>query len=164
MPAKIRAARLKDAAGYSRCFQAIANENRYGFELGAMPLAKGRAQMRNNLRKKVPFLVAVDGQRVVGWAAVYSSGMPSTVHCVDLGMGLLPEYREKGLGTKLLAGILRMCRGKFDSVFLTVIRKNQRARKLYRRMGFEPRGGIKNAVKTAYGTDDLLFMQKQLGR
>ena len=162
MAAKIRPVGLKDAVGYRRCFDVLAKENQYGFEGGAMPMPKVRAQVRDALRRKMPFLVAVDGERVVGWAAVYGVDMPSRRHCVDLGMGLLPEYREVGLGTKMLARLLKMCRGKFDSVFLTVIRKNKRARKLYRKMGFEPWGGIKKAIKLAYGFDDLLFMQKQL--
>jgi len=161
---KIRPVGPKDAAGYKRCYDVLAKERLYGFEVGVLSLPKVRAQVRHSLRQETPFLVAVDEGRIVGWAAVYGSDLPSISHCVDLGMGLLPEYRGMGLGTKMLAGLLRMCRGKFDSVFLTVVRKNKRARKLYKKMGFEPWGGVKKALKMSYGFDDTLFMQKQMRR
>jgi len=163
MAIKIRPIVLQDATGYRRCLGTIAKERLYGFD-ESMSLAAIRGQVRDNLRRKHPFLVAVDDDRIVGWAALYGSDLPSKNHCLDLGMGLLPQYREVGLGTKLLTKLLNMARGKIDSVFLTVVRKNKRARNLYRKMGFEPRGGIRNIVKTTYGPDDLMFMQKHLRR
>ena len=162
MAVKIRPIVLKDAASYRRCWDAVAKERRYVGEYEAPPLSEVRAQLRKNLRKKTPFLVAVDGERVVGFAAVYRPGLPSQSHAGDLGVGLLPAYRGMGLGTKLVAGVLKISRGKFDSVVLVVFRKNKHARKLYKKMGFKPCGGIKKAVKLAYGFDDLLFMQKEL--
>lgn len=165
MAVKIRPIVLEDAASYRQCWDFTAKERRYVVEYEAPPLSKVRKQLRTILQKKIPFLVAVDGARVVGFAVVYRWGLPSVEHLGDLGIGLLPEYREVGLGTKLSARVLKMCRGKFDSVHLTVFRKNKRARNLYKKMGFKPCGGIKNAVKgLAYGTDDLLAMQKQIRR
>lgn len=162
MAVKIRPAVLKDAASYRRCWDIVAKERRYIIEYEAPPLSEVRAILRHNLRKENPFVVAVDGERVVGWASVCRFERAAVSHVGDFGMGLLPEYRDKGLGTKLMARVLRMCRGKFDSVFLGVLWKNKRARKLYEKMGFEPRGRIKRYVKLAYGFDDLLDMQKQL--
>lgn len=165
MVVKIRPIVFKDAVSYRLCWDAIAKERRYLTEYEAPPLASVRKAFRKILRNKTPFLVAVDGERVVGFVVVYRWGLPSLSHLVDLGMGLLPEYREIGLGTKLTARVLKMCRGKFDSVHLTVFEKNKRARKLYKNMGFELCGRIKKAVKgLAYGTDDLLAMQKQIRR
>ena len=60
MAAKIRPVGLKDAVGYRRCFDVLAKENQYGFEGGAMPMPKVRAQVRDALRRKMPFLVAVE--------------------------------------------------------------------------------------------------------
>jgi ribosomal protein S18 acetylase RimI-like enzyme len=162
MAVKIRPIVLKDAASYRRCWQAVARERRYIIEDKAPPLPEVRAQLRKTLREKDPFLVAVDGERVVGWAAVYRRKLPSVRHCGDFGISLLPAYRDMGFGKKLMAGVMKMCRGKFDSVFLTVFGKNKRALTLYKKMGFELCGRTKKYVKLAYGFDDLLDMQKRM--
>ncbi len=105
----------------------------------------------------------MDEGRVVGFAAVYSSDLPSLKRTGNLGMFLLPEYRRLGLGTRLLAGVLKLSRGRFDSVMLDVFAKNKIAQKLYRKMGFVLCGRMKQIVQgLAYGYDDLLIMQKQI--
>jgi ribosomal protein S18 acetylase RimI-like enzyme len=165
MAIKIRPIVLSDAASYRRCWDAVAKERLYITERKAPPLSEVLAQFRKCLRDKIPFLVAMDDERVVGFAAVYRRGLPSVSHGGNVGIALLPEYREMGLGTKLMAGLLKVSRGKFDSVFLEVFGKNKRAQKLYRKMGFKPCGRIKNYVKgLAYGFDDALLMQKQMPR
>jgi RimJ/RimL family protein N-acetyltransferase len=116
------------------------------------------------LRKKTPFLVAVDEERVIGWASMVSSDAPSLRHNGIFGIGLLPEYRGLGLGTKLMAGVLKLSRGRFDSLILDVFGKNKRAQKLYKNMGFKPCGRITRHVKLAYGFDDVVIMEKRLRR
>ena len=165
MAVKIRPLVLKDAAGYRQCWDTVANERRYITERNAPPLSEVQAQLWRSLREKIPFFVAVDGERVVGFAAVYRRGLPSMSHGGNFGMFLLPEYRGMGLGTKLMAAILKASRSKFDLVFLEVFGKNKVVRKLYEKMGFEPCGRIKNYVKgLVYGFDDALIMQKQIRR
>jgi putative acetyltransferase len=162
MAVKIRPVVLKDAASYRRCRDTIAKERRYMYEFEAPPLAQVRTGLRENLRKKSPFLVAVDGARVVGWAVAASSTLPSLKHVGLLWTSLLPEYRRMGLGTKLMAGILKMCRRRFDSVTMDFPAKNKAARKLGEKMGFKPSARVKKAVKLAYGFDDQVFMQKRM--
>jgi len=164
MAVKIRPIVLKDAAGYRQCWDAVAKERRYLYVYEAPPLSEVRTNLRKSLRRKTPFLVAEDGERVVGWAAVFSSGWPPYKNCGHLGMSIHPEHRGMGLGTKLAARVLKMSHGKFDSVFLTVFGKNKPARKLAKKMQFELCGGIRKGVKLAYGLDDVLIMQKQMHR
>lgn len=165
MAVRIRPITLRDAASYRRCWDAVARERLYLTEQKAPPVSAVRAQVRTSLREKTPFLVAVDGERVVGFAAVYRFGPPSLSHNVRFGIGLLRAYREMGLGTKLVAGILKMCRGQFDFLYLEVFGKNKRAQKLYRKMGFEACGRIRNYVKgLVYGSDDGLLMQRPMRR
>lgn len=165
MAVRIRPLALKDAASCRQCWDIVAKERRYITERKAPPLSEVRAQARNSLGDKIACLVAVDGERVVGFAAVYRLGLPTLSHNGKFGMFLLPEYRGMGFGTKLIAELLKKCRSKFDVLYLEVFWKNNRARKLYRKMGFEPCGRIKNYVKgLTYGSDDALLMQKQLRR
>ncbi len=162
MAVEIRPIVLEDAASYRRCWDAIAKERRYLTEYIAPPLAEVQSAFRHYLRTKIPFLVAVDGARVVGFAVVYRPDLPSRRHLGDFGMGLLPQYRELGLGTKLITGVLKLSLGKFESVVLTVFRKNKRAINLYEKMGFKPDSGLKKFMKLADGFDDLIYMQKQI--
>lgn len=165
MSVKIRPIHAKDAASYRRCWDIIGKERLYLTETEAPPLSEVRRQVDNSLRTQSPFLVAVDGDRVVGFAALYRFGLPSLSHNARLGIGLIPEYREKGLGTKLMAGLLKLSRGKFRVLYLEVFGKNQRARKLYEKMGFEVCGRIKGYMKgLSYGSDDGLLMQKLMRR
>jgi ribosomal protein S18 acetylase RimI-like enzyme len=159
---KIRLITLKDVASYRQCVDAIAKESRHFVETEAAPLPEMRAQVRRNLKKNDPFFVAVDADRVVGFATVFSSDIPAQRHVAKLGMGLLPEYREKGLGTKLMTAVLKLSRRKFDFMYLDVVGKNRRARKLYEKMGFQLCARLKKTVKLPGGFDDTLVMQKQL--
>jgi L-amino acid N-acyltransferase YncA len=164
MSVKIRPIVLEDAAGYRRAWDAVAREGRYFYEEKAPPLADVRKRLRGSLRKKTPFLVAVDDGSVVGWAAMFSSDIPSLRHCGIVGIALLPEYREKGFGTKLMKGILKLSRGRFEQVLIDVLGKNKRAQGLYKKMGFKQCGRFTKHVKLSGGYDDMLFMEKSLAR
>ncbi len=52
-----------------------------------------------------------------------------------------PDFRRKGLATKLFAALLTRARGtNSESVFLEVRESNQAARALYARLGFKESG------------------------
>ena len=106
MAVKIRPIVLGDAASLRQCWDAVAKERRYMLWYEAPPLSQVRANLRKSLRKRTPFRVAVDGERVVGWAAVFSPHWPTLSHNGDLMVSLLPDYRRMGLGTKLARSVL----------------------------------------------------------
>ncbi len=162
MAVKIRPVTLEDAASYRQCWDTVARERRHIWWYEAPPLPRLRTNLRKSLRQKTPFLVAVDGARVIGWTAVFRPGTPSLSHNGDLLVMLLPEYRRKGLGRKLAAAVLKACRGKFDAVTFCFFGKNKAARKLAKSLGFAICGREKKAVKLAYGFDDQLITQKRL--
>lgn len=56
-------------------------------------------------------------------------------------MGLLPEYRSKGIGTKLMGEILQRATAcDFHRVELEVFEENAIAIALYRKVGFKEEG------------------------
>ncbi len=160
MPVKIRAVVLTDAESLRECWDAVAQERRYIYSYEAPPVSDVRTALRGSSRKKNPFLVAVDGDRVVGWASVSRAEIPSLSHNGHLTMGLHQEYRGTGLGTKLAAEILKVSRGRFDSLTCCFFSKNKPARRLSKRMGFVLCGREKKFGKLVYGFDDQLVMQK----
>ncbi len=74
-------------------------------------------------------------QRGYGWV---SDDIP------ELSIAMLPEYRGKGLGSRLIQQTLEEAKGKFPGVSLSVSRGNP-AEGLYRRMGFEEVAGDENS-------------------
>lgn len=54
----------------------------------------------------------------------------------ELAMGVLPEYRNRGIGTRLLALLIGSAKQKYSSLSLSV-REDNPAVRLYKRYGFE---------------------------
>ena len=100
-------------------------------------------------------LLAVAEGRPLG--AAWSRIMDDYGHLADgvpsLAIALYREYRGQGIGSKLLAALLdELRRAGWDRVSLSV-QKDNRAVKLYRRLGFE----------TVTETDEEYLMLKHLG-
>jgi ribosomal protein S18 acetylase RimI-like enzyme len=75
-------------------------------------------------------LVAVDGERV---GRLYVDRTAATIHVVDIA--LLPEYRGRGIGTRLLRNLMDEARASRRAVTLHAARASA-ALGLYRRLGF----------------------------
>lgn len=90
------------------------------------------------------FLILLDGKDVIGTAAVKKVDEKT----VELKrMYLLPQYRGRGLGAKLLERALAFCREKgFQSCILDTNVKQESAQRLYARYGFEVHRREKNAL------------------
>lgn len=54
----------------------------------------------------------------------------------EVGVAVLPEYRGKGIGTKLLTHLLTEAKESYEYISLSVSAENP-ARRLYQRLGFE---------------------------
>lgn len=77
-------------------------------------------------------MILVDG-RAAG--RLYVARWPEEIRIVDIA--LLPPYRDQGIGTALLAGLLREAVGTGSRVTIHVERFNP-ALTLYHRLGFVP--------------------------
>ena len=49
---------------------------------------------------------------------------------------ILPKYQKQGIGTGLITELLSKARKRNKSVYLQVLRHNERAQKLYKNLGF----------------------------
>ena len=95
--------------------------------------------------------VAVAGQMNAGaiWLRQWS-GEPSgygyvTPDIPELSIALLPEYRNMGLGTRMLTKVIFMARGRFPGLSLSVVETSP-ARRLYERLGFQTVGRIMDSL------------------
>lgn len=97
--------------------------------------------------------------RVVGAATVTRRGDHNEDrHGGVYANAIVPEWRGKGVGTRLMAATLADCRGKFEVLYLTVVAENARAIKLYRKHGFQECGRWPRAWQRGGRYHDDLLM------
>jgi ribosomal protein S18 acetylase RimI-like enzyme len=70
--------------------------------------------VRENIASDNAQFVAVEGMRVVGWADIVRGWAHAIAHNGTLGLGVLPEYRGRGIGESLLRACV-----DFDCVMMT---------------------------------------------
>ncbi len=115
--------------------------------LEAPPIELTRAFVLNNIKCRYPQYVAVTAGEVVGWCDVTPKERPIYAHGGVLGMGLLPPFRGRGIGTKLIWSVLAAARrAGMHRVELTVRETNAGAIALYRKAGFVVEGLQRDAV------------------
>lgn len=72
---------------------------------------------------------------------------PCFSHCGDLGMGILDEYRDKGIGKALMRTALESARIRgLTRISLTVYEGNTRALEFYKMFGFREEGVKRKAA------------------
>jgi ribosomal protein S18 acetylase RimI-like enzyme len=129
------------AAGFHACLDAVAREKRFLAQVEAPPLERVQQFVADGLEKDAVQFVALDGEQVVGWADIFPDWAPALAHRGHLGMGLLPAYRGRGLGTRLLSACLAKAAAQgLTRVELEVRVDNTSATALYRKLGFVEEG------------------------
>lgn len=78
--------------------------------------------------------VALEGRKIVGMGLLGVRGRRGWIG----GMGVLPRYRDRGIGRRLMERLIEQAReADLDTVQLEVITQNERAYHLYQSLGFE---------------------------
>lgn len=118
-----------------------------------------------NLKKKFyheqKYFLAIEDSKIIGISGIYSFSHHPKNTCWLGWFAVLPEYRGRGIGTKLLKYTLNWAKKKRYKFFCieTTSHKSQKvARKLYKRFGFKKVGRISDFFKIY----DLLYLSKKL--
>jgi ribosomal protein S18 acetylase RimI-like enzyme len=75
-------------------------------------------------------------------------------------VGVMPEWREKGIGTRLIRFAERRLFKQFPNVFLCVSSFNPGAMRLYRRLGYDVIGELKDFIVPGHSE---VLMRKSIG-
>jgi ribosomal protein S18 acetylase RimI-like enzyme len=134
--------------GFHRALDIVARERRYLTFLEAPPIEATRTFVLDNIKRGQLQFVAVspDGE-VVGWCDVTPLSRPTQAHRGVFGVGLLPQFRGRGIGTRLTKKALGAAQAfGLHRVELTVREHNTGAIGLYKKEGFEIEGVQRDAV------------------
>jgi ribosomal protein S18 acetylase RimI-like enzyme len=121
---------------------------RYLTFLEAPSLEESRRFVRRNIREGYPQYVALVEENVVGWCDALPIDRPTRAHAGVLGIGVLAEFRGRGIGTALLRETLQKARASgLTRIELSVREGNASVIGLYERFGFVHEGVQRNAIR-----------------
>jgi RimJ/RimL family protein N-acetyltransferase len=127
---------------------AVCRERKYLAWTEAPPFRDVKAFVLNSMAKGNPQVVALDNGKVVGWCDITPQSRRTTKHCGSLGMGLVRDYRNKGIGTQLIYAALQRAKAHgLYRVELEVFEENVTAIHLYKKVGFKEEGRKPCAVR-----------------
>jgi len=150
-------ASLRDAVG------SVAEERLYLLAVSAFSMDETRDFVRMLLDGGGIQTVALSESRVVGWCDVVQNRHEGTRHGATLGMGVVREFRHRGIGSELLRRTLDAAKLKgIERVELEVFSSNQGAIELYERSGFLREGCKRRARILDNLETDIVLMAKFL--
>ena len=155
----IRSIALKDIEEFQHVTNEVMRERRYLAFVDGFPIDEAATFVARNIRLGNPQLVADDQGRVVGWCDIRRETIPVYAHVGHLGMGMLPAYRGRGIGERLIRASIDAARSAgFERIELSVYAANERAAALYRKVGFVMEGTRVRGKKLDGEYDDVHIM------
>jgi RimJ/RimL family protein N-acetyltransferase len=115
--------------------------------------------------KKDLLLIAVTARQLVGSITIKQPGLWKQAHLGQLGIGVLHDYWNMGIGRRLVTAGIRWAEQHKDIeiIHLSVFSNNERAIQLYRNFGFEEYGRMPQGVRHQDGTyRDTILMSKRI--
>ncbi len=146
-------------ASYNSCVGVVAEERRY-ISITHPPSIDDTSNFIESVRAvDGQIMLAVTGDQVVGWCTTRPHTAEMFRHIADIGMGLLPEFRGRGIGRRLIDnGLTWAWESGFEQVELSVLTNNDIAVKLYRSVGFVEQGVRRRVWKLDGEYRDIMLM------
>jgi RimJ/RimL family protein N-acetyltransferase len=144
---EIAPVRLRHAEALRRVFDTIAHERRYLPVFEAPPVDDVRRYIQDAIDRDDPAIVALGGDAIVGWCDIRRDTQPTGAHRGVLGMGVVPAWRGRGVGSRLIEAALGLARERyFVRIELEVYADNYPAIALYKKFGFVREGARRDAI------------------
>jgi RimJ/RimL family protein N-acetyltransferase len=147
------------ADGFHACLDAVAREKKYLAMQEAPPMENVLQFVRENVEGDLAQFLALEGERVVGWCDAIALKMGTFQHTATVGMGLLKDFRGRGIGRRMLESTIAKAFGNgIERIELTVYDSNLNAIGLYRKLGFREEGKMIRKAKIDGAYHDLIVM------
>ena len=161
MTVEFRQIEIADIDSFRDAIDIVARERKYIALVEAPPIEQVRAFVARNVERGYPQIVAVVDGIVVGWCNVPPASRAVSAHVGDLFMGLVPEFRGKGFGERLLRQAIQAAdEFGFRRIELGVFASNTVAAVLYRKVGFVEEGVKRMAILVDGTYHDEIIMAR----
>jgi [ribosomal protein S18]-alanine N-acetyltransferase len=125
----------------------------------AMPWPAYALRQEVETNRLAHYLVLRVGARVIGYAGIWL--MADEAHVTTFA--IRPEWRRRGLGARLMLGVMRLAEGLSASVVTLEVRmSNIAAQRLYQRFGLHP-VGVRPRYYSDNAEDALIMTSSPLG-
>jgi diaminopimelate decarboxylase len=161
----IRPARASDDRAFMTFWRAIVEEGRFvRSERVSHPLRVYRRRFSRARPSQEAHVMAVEGDRVVGYLSIQRESHPVSEHVASLALAVAADRRGRGIGSALMSEALRWARGAgVQRIVLSVYPHNTAAIALYRRYGFVEEGRLSRQSRKSYGYEDEILMGAWIG-
>ncbi|MHB1238977.1 MAG: GNAT family N-acetyltransferase [Gammaproteobacteria bacterium] len=161
---ELREVRVGDLESFNEALNEVCAERQYMAIAHGIPLEIHRAFLQIVITNRLPQVVAVEHQKIVGWCDVIPHVEEGFTHIGRLGMGVRMSYRGRGIGRELLSECLRHAgRYGLEKVELEVFENNAVAIRLYEAFGFRREGCKAKARKLDGCYQDSILMGLLIG-
>ncbi|MDK2125292.1 GNAT family N-acetyltransferase [Parachitinimonas caeni] len=149
--------------GFHHVLEEIVREQKYLPITEAPPLDTLRTQLLEQLRHHLQHFVAMVDGVVVGWIDIKPKLSLPYRHVGTLGMGVLPAWRNQGLGQALVQLALKAAAELgLNRIELQVFEDNAPAIAFYQKLGFEIEGKFRRHARVGEQYRDALGMARLL--
>ena len=110
-------------------------------------IARIESLIENSVEGEDFLLVAEENDKIVGYISAQRGGLKRIAHSAYIVVGILQNYRGKGIGTEFFKQLDNWAeKKKITRLELTVICENEVAKHLYEKSGFEIEGIKRKSV------------------
>ena len=159
MDIEIRKIQNNDASGFYDALCSVASEGVYLLTTTPPPYEKMENFVKNNVANNNAQYVALYNNKIIGWADIVPLERNTMTHVGHLGMGVLNQFRSKGIGLQLLQKTIDHAFSQsLTRLELEVFSDNQSAIALYKKCGFSIEGVKKHARFYSGNYQDIIIM------
>jgi len=154
---------LKYALSFNKAVETVARERKYLATINGFNLEATQKFIQMVEEKNLAQFYAIKDDEVIGWCDIIPKSQEGFKHTGVLGMGVIKEFRGRGIGKTLIIMALKHAKevNGLEIVKLEVFESNMNALKLYEKMGFSVEGRKLKARKLDGVYDNIILMSKE---
>ena len=115
------------------------------------------------LKRKQLLIIRTDEARAVGMVILSQNSQPNCRHIAELSKSIIhPDYRGQGILDDGLKAVIVRCQEIGVEVVTMDVRKNSRAEKIWRQLGFVPFGELADYARVNGRQEAGVFMSAHL--
>lgn len=146
---RLRSVVVEDKEGLLTMFSTMSES---ALRWGMPPYTRDRIERWFATPQDTIGLVALDGDRIVGWCSIYKLPHPRRKGIGDLGIYVHQDFHGAGLGTAMTKQVLALAEEqRMRRIGLEVVEDNKVAVRLYKKAGFKTEGRLRDAY---FGDDN----------